>query len=272
VKVYRGLAALRSPSGGTVVTLGVFDGVHVGHRFVVRRAVRLAGRRDLGAAAITFANHPDRVLRARRQPSITSLEHRLELLAELGLDACLVLSFTPRLAAMGAEDFVRKVIVQRLRAAAVVVGFDCRFGKGARGRPELLQAAAAEHGYEVRVCRAAVVGGLVASSTAIRNALSSGDLLTAERMLGRRIALRGKGRTLKDRRRHLFHPEHEALPPPGAYAARFRWNCTWKRATLTIPEDGAVPRRRPLVLDGTTEARIRRGAVVHVELLSHAPK
>jgi riboflavin kinase/FMN adenylyltransferase len=272
VKVFRGLAALRPPAAGTVVTLGVFDGVHVGHRFVVRRAVRLAGRRGLAAAAITFANHPDRVLHARRQPSITSLEHRLELLRELGLDFCLVLSFTPRLAGMSAEDFVGRVIVRRLRAAAVVVGFDCRFGKGARGRPELLQAGVAKHGYEVRVCRAAVVGGLVASSTAIRNALSSGDLLTAERMLGRRISLRGRGRTLKSRRRHLFYPEHEALPPVGSYAARFRWNGTWKRAALTIPRDGAVPRRRPLVLEGTGEARIRRGAVVHAELLSHTPR
>jgi riboflavin kinase/FMN adenylyltransferase len=272
VKVFRGLAALRSPAAGTVVTLGVFDGVHVGHRFVVRRTVRLAGRRSLAAAAITFANHPDRVLHARRQPSITSLEHRLELLGELGLDFCVVLGFTPRLAGMSAEDFVRKVIVRRMHAAAVVVGFDCRFGKGARGRPDLLEAGAARDGYEVRVCRAAVVGGLVASSTAIRNALSSGDLLTAERMLGRRISLRGKGRTLKSRLRHLFYPEHEALPPPGSYAARFRWNGTWKRATLTVPEDGAVPRRRPLILDGTSQARIRPGAVVHVELLSHGPK
>jgi riboflavin kinase/FMN adenylyltransferase len=121
----------------SVVTLGVFDGVHRGHAAVIGRVIQRARGTGRQAVVVTFDRHPTTVVAERREPVITSLQHRLRLFEDMGVDLALVVVFTPRVAETSAEDFVRRVLWRRLRAKVVVLGFDCRFGRRREGDAEL---------------------------------------------------------------------------------------------------------------------------------------
>src|SRR5438128_9540849 len=141
MQIVRGLEAFPPDAGSSAVALGAFDGIHLGHRAILGTAVTLAQRGGLGALACTFDRHPMEVLQPDRAPlPITTPTERLELIAETGVEVTLVLAFTPELAAMEPEAFVRDVVVRRLHAQEVVVGFNHAFGRGARGNAALLRA------------------------------------------------------------------------------------------------------------------------------------
>lgn len=220
-----GLAALPAPrAGGRVATVGVFDGVHLGHFQVMRRVVTRA--RALGAtpAVVTFAGHPKTVLLGRAPATVTSLAHRLLLFERAGIADALVLEFTAELREWSAAEFVQRVLVEGLGARELVLGFDSKFGKDRGGTVAALRPLAAELGLGLLEVPPLRVGGRAVSSTAIREAVQLGELDRAAAMLGRPVSLlgtvvrgEGRGRALGFPTANL-DPHHELRPPDGVYA------------------------------------------------------
>jgi riboflavin kinase/FMN adenylyltransferase len=169
---------------GSAVAIGNFDGVHVGHRALLARARELADAHDARAIALTFDPHPAAVL-AAPPAKLCSLERRLELMAEAGLDAVVVEPFTRELAACAPHAFIDDLVVCALRARAIVVGYDFNYGHGRAGTTEALQAHGGRLGIEVSIVPAVEVDGEVASSSRIRAHLRAGELPAANRLLGR---------------------------------------------------------------------------------------
>jgi riboflavin kinase/FMN adenylyltransferase len=204
MQIVRGLESFPPDAGPSAVALGAFDGIHLGHRAILGTAVTQARQAGLQALACTFDRHPMEILQPERAPlPITTLEERLALIAETGIDTTVMIPFTPAVANVEAKAFVQDVLVGRLRAREIVVGFNHRFGRGARGDVTLLGALAGPLGFRAHVVPALMVDGLAVSSSEIRAALQRGDLPSAARLLGRPYSIRGevvrgagRGRTL----------------------------------------------------------------------------
>jgi riboflavin kinase/FMN adenylyltransferase len=219
----------------------VFDGVHLGHRAILGAAVAHARATGSPALVCTFEPHPLEVLQPDRAPQpITTLEERLDLIAACGVDGAVVLDFTPALAAMEPEAFVKDVLVDRLAARQVVVGFNHRFGRGARGDADLLRELGRGLGFGVDVIEPLAVDGAPVSSTAIRAALGRGDLDAAARMLGRPYTLpgtvvsgAGRGRTLGFPTANVA-PDRPVLVAPGVYACTAEVGGAKQRAVVNI--------------------------------------
>ena len=233
------LDAVPADLGRTVVTLGTFDGVHVGHRAVLRRLVQRAHEEPaVPSVAITFDPHPVQVLFPDRAPElITSLDQRLDLLDEAGVDAVLVMEFTHELARWSAQRFVEEVLVGRLHARSVVVGADTRFGHRNSGDVQTLRDLGEQHGFDVDVVApltphdagAKAPGGASDearwSSSGIRAALADGDVAGAARGLGRPHRLTGvvvhgdhRGRELGYPTANLEPTAQGLVPADGVYA------------------------------------------------------
>jgi riboflavin kinase/FMN adenylyltransferase len=215
------------PASGerSVVTLGVFDGVHRGHAEVIRRVVTAARERSCRAVIVTFDRHPAAVLSGEPLPVITSLEHRVRLFAALGTDLCVVVRFCEDVARIEAAEFARRVFHELLHAELVVLGYDCRFGRNGQGDLSLSARLGRELGFEVEGVPAVVVDGRPVSSTDVRQAILSGDLERAQRLLGRPFSLYGTVVRGDARGAALGYPtanldlHNEAVPPDGVYAA-----------------------------------------------------
>jgi riboflavin kinase/FMN adenylyltransferase len=212
----------------TVVTLGNFDGVHAGHRAVLARVTERARADGALAVAITFDPHPVAVLFPERAPElVTSTEQRLELMAALGLDATLVMEFTPELAGWSPERFVREVLVDRLHTKVVVVGADTRFGHRNSGDVQTLRDLGAELGFEVDVLADLSPQQSAArwSSSGVREALAAGDVVRAAQALGRPHRVTGtvvhgdhRGRELGYPTANLGPDSEGMVPSDGVYA------------------------------------------------------
>jgi riboflavin kinase/FMN adenylyltransferase len=204
MQIVRGLESFPPDAGPSAVALGAFDGIHLGHRAILGTAVAQARQGKLSALACTFDRHPMEVLQPDRAPlPITTLDERLELIAGTGIDTTVVIPFTPAVAGIEAKAFVQDVLVGTLKAREIVVGFNHRFGRGARGDAQLLEALAAPLGFHPHIVSALMVDGVAVSSSEIRSALQRGDLPAAARLLGRPYSIRGevvrgagRGRTL----------------------------------------------------------------------------
>ncbi|MEO3883903.1 bifunctional riboflavin kinase/FAD synthetase [Nonomuraea sp. B5E05] len=209
-------------SGRLVVTIGVFDGVHRGHRRVIERAVAIARERGLRSVAVTFEPHPEEVVRpGSHPPRLTSLRRRGELLAGLGIDEVDVVEFTLELQRTSPDDFVQSVAAERLRAAVVIVGEDFVFGHEASGDVQTLRTLGDKYDFEVEVVP--MLDGV--SSTAIRELLVAGDVEGARERLGRPhrvegVVVRGyqRGRQLGFPTANVETPPHTAIPADGVYA------------------------------------------------------
>ena len=170
---------------GAVIALGNFDGVHLGHRAVIAAAMRMAKARGTRALAMTFEPHPrDFFSRDTAQFRLTDEIDKLRLLAGAGLDGAVVMTFDSARASTPAQDLIQHDLVQRLGISGIAVGYDFHFGKGRSGSPTLLKAEAPKLGIEVHVEPHFDVAGRAVSSTAIREALSRGEIDTASAMLG----------------------------------------------------------------------------------------
>lgn len=208
-----------------VLAAGFFDGVHIGHQRVLEAAVAQARNAGGQAWALTFDQHPLAVLDPeRRPPMLTTIGHRLDLMATVGIDGCLMLPFTPYLAALPPEAFLARITNGPGQpVSAVCCGDNWRFGNRAAGSPAWLR----KHGgLTVTVVPPALYESEPVSSTRIRKAIQAGDLATAATMLGRPYAVyetvrRGRGiaRTLGMATAN-FHPDAEVMPPVGVYAVR----------------------------------------------------
>jgi len=174
------------PWEGAAIAIGNFDGVHEGHRALIARARELATARGALTVAVTFDPHPAALLAPAHAPRmLTSIERRIELLAEAGVDAVVIEPFTRELAGASADAFVDDLLIGALRARAIVVGYDFSYGQGRTGTTATLEAHGRRAGVEVAIVRPVTVDDEVASSTKVRGLLRSGDVVRAARMLGR---------------------------------------------------------------------------------------
>jgi riboflavin kinase/FMN adenylyltransferase len=209
----------------TVLTIGNFDGVHLGHRKILLELVERSRRTGALATAVTFDPHPLRVLRpADAPPLILTLEQRLAMLDALGLGAALVLRFTAELSRVSAEDFVREILVDGLHARLVLVGGNFRFGHRHAGDTRLLTELGRQNSFAVENIAPVEIHGTVVSSSGIRQAVRDGRMSRAGRWLGRAFSLTGAIRAGTGQGRHLVVPTlnletgQELLPRTGVYA------------------------------------------------------
>lgn len=211
-----------------VVTIGNFDGIHLGHRFIFCRLVEEARREGSPAVAISFEPHPKRILHPERRPFylITSLEEKIRLLAELEIDALLLIPFSLDYARTTAETFVREILWDRLRIRKILIGHDYTFGRGREGNEVFLTEAGRRMGFAVDVMNAFCIGDTVISSTKIREALLAGKVGFAAKLLGRPYNLSGRVVSGNHRGGDLgfptanIEPDKELVPARGVYAVR----------------------------------------------------
>ena len=232
--------------GSSVVTVGVFDGVHRGHQRDVSRAREAAGRMGLPLVTVTFDPHPDEVVRpGSHPPLLCSVRRRCQLLAGLGVEAVCVTPFTYQFSQLGPDEFVRAVLVDRLHAAHVVVGEDFRFGHKARGDVALLAELGDKYDFTAEGVPLLAEGGVTISSTAIRELLAAGEVVAAARDLGRPhrvegVVVRGhqRGRALGFPTANLEMLPHTAIPADGVFSG-------W---LVSLDVDGAEQERWPAAI------------------------
>jgi len=234
-----GLPKSRPTSERPAVTVGMFDGVHVGHQAVLKRLVTVASGRKTQSVILTFDRHPRGIVGKTPPPMITSLEHRLALFEEMGADAAVVLPFDESLARMSADEFTREILAGRLEAQTLVVGWDTHFGRGRAGNVDFLRAAGRRYGFDVVELPRLDEGDHEVSSTAVRNAIRNSDLDAARELLGRPASVMGTVVHGKGVGHELGFPtlnlnlHHELHPPQGVYATRTRaGDCAWPSATF----------------------------------------
>lgn len=218
------------PGTRSVVSIGMYDGLHVGHRAVVAQTRERAARTGARSVVVTFDRHPMSVVRPEQAPRLlTSLDHKLELLASTGVDATVVVSFDEHQSHETAVEFVERVLVHGLAAESVIVGSDFHFGHMRQGNVTLLREMGERHGFTadpVRLVPRADGVDEPVSSTAIRRALAGGEIDTANRMLGRPHEVRGtvvdgdkRGRTIGFPTANVAVPPGMCVPADGVYAA-----------------------------------------------------
>jgi len=213
----------------TIVSIGSFDGVHIGHQRILRAVVARARKTGALAAVLTFDPHPLKVVRPQDSPPLLmTTPQRLAAFHALSLDAALVLRFDRPLSMLTPEEFAQRVLVETLAVRAVLVGANFRFGRGQAGDVRCLEEIGRNWGFEVHTIAPVSVRGAVVSSTAIRTAVSAGDVAKAEKLLGRPFALEGEIRTGTGQGRDLVVPtlnlstQNELLPKPGVYITQTR--------------------------------------------------
>jgi riboflavin kinase/FMN adenylyltransferase len=219
MNIYYGLSKVKK-FNKAVVALGVFDGVHLGHRRILQALVRKAKEIKGTSVVVTFWPHP------QRESSLYSLEHRLRLIEEVGVQNCIVLQFNARLSNILAGDFISKILAGSLGARFIYIGENFRFGRNASGDSRLLRLFSKAHGFSVRVFKVIRSGARPVSSTLIRGLVSSGRIRQAEKLLGRKVSVLGTvirgtalGRILGFPTANI-DPHHEVIPASGIYAVR----------------------------------------------------
>ncbi|AYG80073.1 Riboflavin biosynthesis protein RibF [Streptomyces hundungensis] len=227
---WRGLEDIPQDWGRGVVTIGSYDGVHRGHQLIIGRAVERARELGVPSVVVTFDPHPSEVVRPGSHPPLLAPHHRrAELMAELGVDAVLILPFTSEFSQLSAAEFVVKVLVDKLHAKLVVEGPNFRFGHKAAGNVEVLAELGRMYDYEVEVIdlrvRGEAGGGEPFSSTLTRRLVTEGDVEGAAEILGRPhrvegVVVRGaqRGRELGFPTANVETLPHTAIPADGVYA------------------------------------------------------
>ncbi|MCB1062327.1 MAG: bifunctional riboflavin kinase/FAD synthetase [Verrucomicrobiae bacterium] len=223
--ILRSIADLAEIEGSIHAAIGVFDGVHLGHRAVIECARESAQATGGGACVITFDPHPVRVLAPNDAPRLlTATDHKLQLLSEIGITHTAVIPFDEEFAETSAEDFVRQLHQHSRSLARICVGADWRFGRRGAGNVSLLEKMGADLGFSVTGVPTISIDRMVASSTRIREAVAGGDFGIAERLLGRPYTVLGTVITGRQLGRELGFPtanlsvHSEQLPPTGVYA------------------------------------------------------
>lgn len=227
MKTYRGLAELPKRRRPAVVTVGNFDGVHRGHLATFRRMSHHAERTRALRTVLTFDPHPQEVLHGEAPPKLVTLERKLELLAEAGVDQTVILEFDRSFSQMEPEEFIGRVLVEGLRARMIVAGANWRFGRLARGDATMLRHLGRRFSYTFEPVRMIELEGRRVSSTQIRHAVAEGDVAWANKALGRLFALpgtvvkgAGRGKALGFPTANLRVVEGMCLPAKGIYAGR----------------------------------------------------
>ncbi len=213
----------------SVVTIGSFDGVHLGHSRILEEVVMLARGLSFKSVVVTFDPHPLAVLQPNEQPSVlTTSSEKVSLLKNAGIEITVMLQFSTKLASQPAESFVREILLEKLRMCRLVIGYDFRFGRQREGNPSYLEELGEKMGFGVDIIPPVTYLGYPISSTRIRTAILRGDVTSAANMLGRRYSfeasvIRGEGRG-----KRLSFPtanlrvkgSSKIVPAPGVYATK----------------------------------------------------
>jgi riboflavin kinase/FMN adenylyltransferase len=234
-----------SPEKDTLLTVGVFDGVHLGHKYLLSRLIEQAREQNLLSGVVTFRQHPQQVVQPETKlPFLTDLAERKRLLKEEGVEIVVPLSFTTELSRLSARQFV-SLLKKYLRMRGLVIGPDFALGKNREGNADTLRALGKELGFSVTVVPAAMINGEAVSSTAIRKALAGGDMKKASRLAGRPFSLHGPVVTGAGRGVELGFPTAnlnidagQAIPADGVYAG---WTYIDGRAYQSMTNIGQNP-------------------------------
>ena len=248
MEIFDGHRALFRPLFSPAVALGNFDGVHRGHRRLLDETVAASRRLGGDSSVLTFDPHPAQILAPDRAPPLlTSRERKLELIAEAGISACIVEPFTRALSLLSPEEFLQSILVDVIRVRHVVVGYDFRFGRDRAGTTDTLRAFAAAHDFEAQIIEPVEVAGTAASSSKIRQLLSTGEVGGVSALLGRHFDVDGtvvpgdgRGATIGVPTANVA-ARADILPAPGVYAVQMR--------VLDGGSKGALP-ARDVVLPG----------------------
>ena len=233
---YKGISKkLKSP----IIAIGIFDGIHIGHKRVIKSilSLRSPGR---SKAILTFDPHPETVLGNRKKPPrIMSLDHKLHILGKMGVDAAIVIRFTDYIAMMSPEEFIKKVLLV-IGAKTVYVGSNFHFGRGKSGDTESFKRIGKEYGIEVKVINPVRKRGKTVSSTWLRKLITKGELDKAEELLRRPVSVFGTVVGGERRGREIgvptanIDPHHEVIPPPGVYAVKVDYEGKFVDGVLNI--------------------------------------
>lgn len=235
MKIINSIESITKPFKNAVVTIGNFDGVHIGHQSLFHGVMGKADSINGTSVAITFNPHPVKILRKNGHlPLITIHEQKIELIEKTGLDVLICIPFTPELAQLPALEFVRDLLVKRIGMKAIVVGNDYAFGKNREGNTEFLKSCSKEYGFEVIVADWISVSNTLSgriSSTEIRKLVADGKVTEAQKLLGRYYQTRGTVATGRDRGGKLLgfptanvEIQDELCPKKGVYAVTVEHN------------------------------------------------
>ena len=227
--IYRSLEEVPLDFGPCAITIGNFDGVHKGHRQIMRRVRAIALEHGWKSAVLTFDPHPSKLVAPDRAPRLlTTPEQRARLMLEQGIDEVLILPFTPEIAKLTPEEFVRNILADKLNARAVLVGDNFRFGHRAAGDAETMDELGGKYSFSTEIVGAISWRGRVISSSEIRRLIEAGNVSLACRLLGRPYGLQGRvvhgeGRGSKQTVPTLnLDTQAEVLPKTGVYVTRTR--------------------------------------------------
>ena len=228
MKVFRDLDQIPEEFKGAVATIGNFDGVHLGHRHIFAKVLAEAARNGCKSVVITFEPHPKMILHPEIRPFylITSIEEKIERIADTGIDGLVLIRFTREFSQTTAKDFICSILWERLRIRKLFIGHDYTFGKGKEGNEAYLTAFGKRRGFGVEVIGAFRAGDEIISSTLTRNTILKGDVGKAASLLGRPYSVGGRvveghrrGRTLGFPTANV-KPDKDLLPARGIYAVR----------------------------------------------------
>jgi riboflavin kinase/FMN adenylyltransferase len=211
----------------SIVTVGVFDGVHIGHKAVIEKTVRQARAKGLRSVAVTFDPHPLKVLYLKHfVPSLISLKHRIGLIKKLGIDEVVVMKFNKMVANLSAERFIKYILIDSFGAREIIVGEDFCFGRGALAGVKVLREIASKYSVKVNIVKHVKKNSHIVSSTIIRRLIVEGRIDEASQLLGRPFSIVGtvvRGTRLARKLGYPtanINPHHEAIPPSGVYAVK----------------------------------------------------
>ena len=224
----------------SVVTLGVFDGVHLAHQKIIRKTAAEAKHLKAKSVVITFEKHPKKTTHKKAPPILTTATKKIELIGKLGVDILILVDFNKKFASIPAKIFIENILVKKLKAKEVIIGHDYGFGKGKEGNAELLKKEGKIHGFKTLVTLPVLVNKKIISSTRIRNAVLSGDISTAKRYLGRDYSVIGKVEAGKKLGRTFGFPTanlncfNEVVPKEGVYAVRILMDKKFYKGACSI--------------------------------------
>lgn len=243
MKIYQGIEEFY-PVQNAVVTSGTFDGVHLGHKVILKRLIQLAKKRQGESVVLTFWPHPRFVL----YPNDTSLkllstfQEKASYLSDLGIDHLIKIEFTKKFSQLSSEEFIHNILIDKIGTKLLVIGYDHRFGKNREGSFQYLANNSHKYGFEIEEIPRQDIENIAVSSTKIRNALESGEIKTANEFIGNNYRLTGKvikgsqiGRDLGFPTANIVVEEsYKLIPADGAYAVKIGYQDRWHNGMLNI--------------------------------------